>query len=184
MAQARRDENHITTLIGASSVDLETPTLVAADPVTNELLVQLRPENVTNFMLEVVKGNVPGHSAINKFGQNPAVATTGEDVWSGGGTYAFYPTTAQNMEILSDSANDTAAGTGARTVQVFGLDENWEEATETVILNGTTPVALTNTYIRMFRAVVLTAGSVETNDGNLIVRIVTVGTVAIYIVRS
>jgi len=133
-----------------------------------------------DYYLEVSKGNIAGTSKVNKFGHNPAV-TDGDDVWGGGGVYDFYPTTAQSMEILSTSANDTNAGTGAWTVIVYGLDSNWEEINETVTMNGTTPVALANTYIRMFRGVVLTAGTVETNVGDISVEIVGSATQAIFI---
>lgn len=123
----------------------------------------------TDFMLEVAKGNVPGHSHINKFGHNAAVAITGEDVWAGGGTYNFYPTSAVACTIVSDSVNDDGSpvGTGARTVEVYGLDSNWDLQQETVTIDGTTSVNLANSYIRLYRAEVLTAGSVGTNDGNI-----------------
>jgi len=141
-----------------------------------------------DFLLEVAKGSIDGYSCINKFGHNPDVdiASAPEDVWAGGGIYGFYPTTAQSMEAVSTSTNDdySPAGTGARTIQVYGLDSNWDLQEETVQMNGTTPVALSNTYIRIYRALVLTAGSVETNDGNITIRIVTVGTVAAYIMAG
>ena len=38
MAQAKRDENRVTTLLGVSSVDLLTPTTIAVDPNTHSLL--------------------------------------------------------------------------------------------------------------------------------------------------
>lgn len=41
MAQASRDENNVTTLLGASSVDGVTPVRVYADPVTHRLLVDI-----------------------------------------------------------------------------------------------------------------------------------------------
>jgi len=123
-----------------------------------------------NFLLEVAAGNVPGYSPVNKFGHNPLVLTGGADVWAGGGTYSFYPTTAQSMEIVSQDGNDTNGGTGAWTVTVFGLDSNWDEQSETVTMNGTTPVALSNAYIRMNRAIVITAGTLETNAGLIAVQ--------------
>ncbi len=132
-----------------------------------------------DFMLEVSKGNIAGHSKVNKFGHNPA-ATAGEDVWHGGGAYAFYPTTAQTVQAASASVLDTSAGTGARTLMVYGLDSSWEEISETVTLSGTSPVVLSNQYIRMYRAVVLTAGSLETNAGAITVE-VSGGDTAIYI---
>jgi len=141
------------------------------------------PQIHSSFLVDIAMGKVPGYSYINKFGHNPAVATGGEDIWAGGGAYGFYPTTAQAMEIVSSEAADDGdpAGTGARTVKVYGLDANWEEIDETVTLNGTTAVNLTNSYIRVYRAEVLTAGTAETNVGNISIRIQTGGTVGAYI---
>lgn len=125
-----------------------------------------------DFMIEVAKGNIPGHSHVNKFGHNGAVAITGEDIWSGGGTYGFFPTSAVSIDIKSDNAEDGAGGsTGALTCVIFGLDANWDEQTsETITLNGTAEVAIAGTWRRIFRLVVLTAGSVETNVGNITVQ--------------
>lgn len=125
---------------------------------------------IVDFYFDVASGNIPGLSSINKFGHNPAVATGGEDVWSGGGTYAFYPDTARTMEIVSDSAADSIGGVGALTVIVYGLDSNWLEISDTVTMEGTTEVLLTNKYIRMYRAVVITAGSYEINKGDISIR--------------
>jgi hypothetical protein len=121
-------------------------------------------------MLAIAMGLIPGYSAVNKFGHNPA-ATAGEDIWGGGGVYGFFPTEAVAMDVVSSDDEDGGAGTdtGALTIQVYGLDNDWLEQNETVTLNGTTPVALANEYIRIFRTIVLTAGSVETNIGNLII---------------
>jgi len=125
--------------------------------------------SVSSFLVEVAKGNVPGHMIVNKFGHNPAVPTTGADIWGGGGTYAFYPTTAQTMTAQSTSANDDVAGTGARTVIFYGLDANWELAQETIEMDGTTGVVLTNTYTRMFRGIVVSVGTAESNLGAITV---------------
>jgi len=40
MANAKRDDNRVTTLIGVSSLDMATPANAAVDPVTGEVLVQ------------------------------------------------------------------------------------------------------------------------------------------------
>lgn len=134
----------------------------------------------SDFYFDVASGKVAGYSSVNKFGHNPS-ATSGDDVWGGGGVYAFYPTSAQAMEVYSTDADDTLAGTGARTLMVFGLNETWHEVSETINLSGTTHVNLQNTYRRMFRAIVLTAGTTETNEGNLIVEAQVGGVDAIYI---
>ncbi len=144
----------------------------------------------TEFYLEVAKGNIPGHSIVNKFGHNDAVSTGGEDVWEGGGDYGFFPTSAVSIDIKSSSSSDDGdpVGTGARTVVIYGLDENWAEKTsETITLNGTTEVAIAGTWMRVFRLVVLTAGSAGTNVGNITAQCVGAGggladnTVGIYV---
>lgn len=134
----------------------------------------------TDYYMEVARGNVPGQSSINKFGNNPST-NAGDDIWGGGGTYAFYPTTAQSMDIVSTSTADDTGGTGAIKVVVEGLDSNWEVQTETVTLNGQTPVNLTNTYIRMYRAYVYEAGSSDSNVGDITVEIYDDTTTAIFI---
>jgi len=73
------------------------------------------------------------------------------------------------MKVSSSSANDAALGTGARTVSVQGLDQNYNEVAETVTLTGQTEVLTTNTFIRVFRAFVITAGSGETAAGTIYV---------------
>lgn len=136
---------------------------------------------IVDIYLDIAKGNIPGHSSINKFGHNPAVATTGEDVWSGGGDYAFFPDTAKVMEIYSDSAVDSSGGAGAWTVIVYGLDSNWLEINETVTLEGRDSVVLAKRYIRIYRAIVYTAGSYKTNKGSITIQDTAGGVVGAYI---
>lgn len=131
-----------------------------------------------NFLLDVSMGLVPGHSIVNKFGAN-ATADTGHDLWTGGGVYGFYPTTAQSMELVSDDPDDDDGDTGARTVLVYGLDGSWDVVSETVTLNGVGAVNLTeHTYLRVFRMIVMSAGSSKTNEGTISCQIQTGGTVA------
>lgn len=112
-------------------------------------------------------------SHISIIGYNPSVSTTASNVWSGGATSYVQLTTGTALEVVSASANDAAAGTGARTVRVDGVDSSYVPFSETVTLNGVTPVALTNTsVIAINRATVLTAGSGLVNAGKIDVRAV------------
>jgi len=62
-----------------------------------------------DFLIEVSKGNIPGHSIINKFGRNIDVDTAAaEDIWDVGGTFVE-PTTARTHDLTSSAAAD--AGT-------------------------------------------------------------------------
>jgi hypothetical protein len=99
-----------------------------------------------------------------------------EDIWGGDGLYTFFPTTAQAIEVLSSSALDTAAGTGAQTVMVIGLDATGNPQSQTVNLNGLTAVAIPGTWFRVFQVLVMAAGSTGQNAGNVTVRQVAGGT--------
>lgn len=120
------------------------------------------------FNLQVARGQITGHKALFKFGSNPVVDAALETVWSQGGIYA-YPSAATVMKVSSSSNNDTALGTGARTVTVAGLDANYNELSEVITLNGQTEVLTTNSFIRVFRAFVNTAGSGATAAGDIYV---------------
>jgi hypothetical protein len=118
------------------------------------------------FELQVARNQIAGHKALFKFGINGDVGTSVETVWAQGGTYV-YPAAAAVMKISSSSANDAAAGTGARTISIFGLDADYNEISETVILNGQTEVNTGNSYLRISRMYVVTAGSGATAAGTI-----------------
>ena len=111
-------------------------------------------------------------TTIHKFGNNNNIDTADvpEDVWDGGGTYPF-PAVAAASTIVSDAAADAAGLAGALTVRIFGIDTNWADVTEDIGMNGVTPVALSNEYLRVHRAYVLTAGTDETNAGNITIAV-------------
>ena len=113
-----------------------------------------------DFLIEVAKGNVAGHSLVNKFGFNAAVGSTLQPIADG----AVYqtPTTAQSLEMVSSDANDTSAGSGARTLEIQGLDASFALQIVTVAMNGTTAAAVTGTWMRVFRMRVLTSGTYAT----------------------
>jgi len=102
---------------------------------------------------------------VQKFGENRDVdSSTNEDVWSYGGVRPK-PGAAELFNIVSTSANDTAAGTGARLVLVQGLDSEYDFQEEYVVMNGTTPVSTANTFINIHRMLSATVGSTEGNVG-------------------
>lgn len=103
---------------------------------------------------------------VNKFGRNPDIdsGTTPEDIWPAGGLYQF-PDTPQILQVSSSSTNDTSGGTGARTIRVSGLCNNWLLQDEDITLNGQTTVETTLPFVRVFRVQVLTAGDSGYNEG-------------------
>ena len=118
------------------------------------------------FELQVARGQIDAHKALFKFGINGDVGTSVETVWAQGGTYA-YPAAATVMKISSSSADDASAGTGARSIAIFGLDANYNEISESVLLDGQTAVNTGNSYLRISRMYVTTAGSGATAAGTI-----------------
>lgn len=127
------------------------------------------------FELQVARGQIAGHTSFCQFGINSGVNQTLETVWVGGDAYTF-PSSATTTTISSSNANDTSAGTGARTVLVDGLNASYERVTETASLNGQTGVTLANQYLRVNKITILTAGSGGTSAGSIFVGTGTVTT--------
>ncbi len=118
------------------------------------------------FELQVSRGQITAHYPLFKFGFVEDVDDALETVWDGGGLYSYIPT-ATVLKVSSTSTADTSAGTGARTVHLYGLDADYKEIEEDVTLNGQTAVNTTNTFIRIFRACVTSAGSGGENAGTI-----------------
>jgi len=129
------------------------------------------------FDIEVSRGAIPGYESIQISGNNPDVGKIFEDVWDVGGTFV-YPTAGETWEVLSDNANDSAAGTGARSVLISGLDVNYTQQTEIVSMNGTTPALTTRTdWFRDPSGLVMLSGSSQHNEGNITIRVSGGGTI-------
>jgi hypothetical protein len=119
------------------------------------------------FDLAVAAGLVEGATPLTKFGVNAAAPLSTIDLWDVGGDYTFL-TAAETLQLSSDDADDNAAGTGARTVEIFGLDANYDAISEIVTLNGVVPVLTANQYIRCNRMIIRTAGSNGGAEGTVV----------------
>lgn len=147
--------------------DVSTPGKGIVDADSNALLVSEREQN-----LEIAKGLRAGHFFVQKFGLNEDVdtGTVPEDIWDGSGIYTGFPTETETVDIISLDIDDNSSGTGCRTMLISGLDANKDIQSETVSLNGTTGVTSVGIYSRLNRAICLTAGTSETNEGVITVQ--------------
>lgn len=121
--------------------------------------------NGTTDYINVSRTLIPGASRIQRTGYNPGVGTGETTIWNETTTPVAYPASAATLTVSSSSANDTAAGTGARTVTLQGLDANYLVISETITLTGQTAVTSTLSYLRIGPLVTLTAGSGGKNAG-------------------
>ena len=108
------------------------------------------------FPIDAPAGNIAGVSTINKFGQNPTMATSAtETVWDGSTLYSF-PTSATITHLRQ--ATDEVATDANATIEIQGLDTNYALTVQTKDLNGadtTTEVELDTPLRRVFRMKVL-----------------------------
>lgn len=133
------------------------------------------PLPVRDPQLTIARSLVTGMMSVNKFGRNIEIDSAAiADIWDGGHTVAsggvsliwVAPTQARIHAIVSTSLNDSDTGgvnpqsDGARTVRVFGLTD-WDtaEVSEDIILDGTTSVNTSNSYVIIHRIRVLTKGN-------------------------
>lgn len=104
---------------------------------------------------------------VRMYGRNSTLATTWENLAEHSTlvNYASVNATAAKLQISSASAADTALGTGARRVAVFGLDANYQFLAEEIALAGQTQVETVGSFLRVFSAEVVLSGSGMTNAG-------------------
>jgi hypothetical protein len=129
--------------------------------------------NLGTFLIEVAKGNVQGHRPYIKIGHNDnlLVATPDQYIWSPGGVYQWTDTE-EIVSFVSDSALDTAAGTGWRIAKITGIGEDFIEKSEFITFNGLTPVNTVNRYIFISNVSAFeigsSVGSLLVNQGTII----------------
>lgn len=121
--------------------------------------------SMTDFLIDVSKGIIPGHSIVHKFGQYDAVGTTFTPVTRGGIYLTPQVGDATTLRVKAGNTNDTAAGTGAREITLVGLDETGTEVTEVLATAGTSASsATTTTFIRLYRFYVSKSGTYATSS--------------------
>ena len=109
--------------------------------MTTPYISQTQYGKYEEFNLQVARGQIQGHSTLNIYGYQPVISTTAIPVWENATAYT-YPPSAITM-YLSGTNGDTAQ------ILVSGLDSVYKPISETVTLNGATPVATTKQYLRI-----------------------------------
>tara|TARA_S200002703_G_scaffold109355_1_gene95103 strand:+ start:76 stop:807 length:732 start_codon:yes stop_codon:yes gene_type:complete len=116
-----------------------------------------------NEGVNVARGLVRGAYSVNKFGYNPSVPSNAfETAWDGSNLYT-YISTPGTATITSSNAGDNGG-----TVQVFGLDSNYNLVDETLTIGG---AAGSVVFKRVFRAVMITATTGTANVGTITVTV-------------
>jgi hypothetical protein len=96
--------------------------------------------------LNIARGLVKDAQHVHVLGYNPDIdtGTDPETVWTYGGVYPFASMTAANTIVLTSSnTSDTM------NIKITGLDNDFKVITESITLNGTTPVSSTKKFLRI-----------------------------------
>lgn len=125
-----------------------------------------------DWLIEVAKGNVAGHSLVHKYGKNPSVAAgTEEDILQVAANFNWLQAATPVRIKAGGSVNDVAGGSGALAIVVYGIDDSGMLANETIATAGASATVATSTsFWRVFRAVVSEVGAYGgDNDGNIVI---------------
>lgn len=139
-------------------------------------MIQLRDKGqvdrdyLTDVALGIIIGTKP--LIISGYSVNINIGTP-VDVW---GSSGFYPWMTEETELVivstsaEDSEPDVGPGTGAKKVLITGLNRSYEEVSQEVVIAGTNPTALSMPLFRINSAIILSAGTLGINVGDLIIK--------------
>jgi len=108
---------------------------------------------------------IPNEIVIGVDADTTATALATE--MSGSATLAVVTLPYGTLFTSSDSTTTIVTGAGAWNLYIVGLDDEYNEVSEFVLLNGITPVTTTQKFFRVYRAYVVNAGTNSTTtDAN------------------
>ena len=99
--------------------------------------------------LQIALGRIAGYDRLAAFGLTNGLTSGTTVVVSTTGTVFDWPTIATVLDIVSTDAGDTPTAAGVGTVTISGVDGSFAEIQELVVLNGTTIVNTSNSFLRI-----------------------------------
>jgi hypothetical protein len=133
----------------------------------------------STYEMNVARGLVDSHSAVLRSAYLPDSTQNIEtSIWVEGGIYPFATwSSAQKLYVISTSVSDTG-----QSIYIEGLDSNHDYQTETITTSGTSAVATTKNFLRIWTATITSSSSGAANAGEITFRLTSgVGTVVAHI---
>lgn len=158
--------------VGSNFLGEPSRVIIQGSATTTGLPIDLQTDSSGNLVVTTLNG----FGADFTFGDITTAALTRVPVRR---TTYNEPAANAQLRLVSASAADAAAGTGARTVRIVYFDQTGAGPfTETVTLNGTTPVNTVGTNLCFIEEMqVITAGSGGTNAGIITLQTLAAATV-------
>ena len=128
--------------------------------------MEQRYKNTLPWGHQVSRGNVQQVHVHHQFGRNIACGTSYVPVSDNGVYRTPQAGSATALRIKAGgNAADTAAGAGARSVRLYGIDSNGDEVVETIATAGASASSATSaSFIRLYQAEVASSGTYGTQD--------------------
>lgn len=115
------------------------------------------------FYFQGLMNGRKAEQVIHKFGHNSAATTTFAPLCQGGVWRTPQVSAATQVRVKAGNANDTAAGSGARSIMIEGRNALGEQISEIIPTAGASAGANSvNSYIRIHRAFVASSGTYAT----------------------
>jgi hypothetical protein len=133
----------------------------------------------STYEMNVARGLVDNHSAVLRSAYLPDSTQNIEtSIWVEGGIYPFATwSSAQKLYVISTSVSDTG-----QSIYIEGLDSNYDYQTETITTSGTSAVATTKNFLRIWTATITSSSSGAANAGEITFRLTSgAGTVVAHI---
>jgi len=125
---------------------------------------------ITNdWRLDLSNGLLEDKYCFNFLAYDDEIGTSSSDIGDGSSGIGFnWFETADTVDVVSTQVDDGISGSRARTIVIEGLDATFTGITESISLNGKTPVTSSNSYIRINRTYVESSGTYHyTNRGDI-----------------
>jgi len=159
------------SVVGEDDAELVKAVITGQNPSSVFKNVRVNNEDAlstTDFLFEAARGSVQGVKMYSLPGRKNAISSTVlDDLTQIPGTTVVPEPGGIQLQLVSSSASDTAAGTGIRTVDLHYLDSNGLEQVEEITLNGVAPVNTVATdidYVQWVHAKTVGTGGVAAGN--------------------
>ena len=128
--------------------------------------------------LAVAANTVTNVTLVQPYADNATIGTSFETITNTNADQVLPVIAGADIDVVSASTDDdgSPAGTGANTITVTYLDDNFDQATEVITLNGTTEVEMTEQNISFIqKAEITTSGTGLASAGAITIADVTGG---------
>lgn len=122
--------------------------------------------NLKEYLVEVRRGNIPGHSIVHKFGDNPMVINGVWSLVSPVSQNEAMPASGSPVRIKAGgNVADDINGTGCRTIEIIGINTDFEEVSEIIETNGNSvSISSIHSYWRLHRIKSIDVGAYGNNN--------------------